>query len=210
MTTNIYNAASTNNLKIPGLLYFLAGAIVLMGIITSEAFYPSGYSTFNNEISDLGATRQPNSVSFYPSSIIFNTVMWLAGILILIASFYQYKHFKKLLFTIPVVLFGLGLIGVGIFPGNVRPYHGMASMLTFISGGFCVLTSFKVVSSPFKYISILFGSITLLTYIIAVFASDLLISHIGIGGIERWVAYPIMLWLTGFGGYLMNTNQEKL
>jgi hypothetical membrane protein len=197
-----------NKLKLSGLLYFFAGAIVLMGIITAEAFYPSGYSTFKNEISDLGATRQPNSVSFEPSSTIFNTVMLLAGIFVLVASFYQHKYFTKLLFTIPVLLFGLGLVGVGIFPGNVRPYHGMASMLTFISGGFCAFTSFKIVSLPFKYISILFGSITLLTFIMAVFAPGLLISHIGIGGLERWVAYPIMLWLTGFGGYLMSNRNS--
>jgi hypothetical membrane protein len=196
-----------NKLKLSGILYFLAGSIVLMGIITGEAFYPTGYSTFKNEISDLGATRQPNSVTFEPSSTIFNTVMLLAGIFVLVASFYQHKYFKKLLFTIPVLLFGLGLVGVGIFPGNVRPYHGMASMLTFVAGGFCAITSFKVVAFPFKYISILFGSITLLTFISAVFAPSLLISYIGIGGLERWVAYPIMLWLTGFGGYLMNEKQ---
>ena len=193
-----------NKIQLSGLLYFLAGAIVLMGIITAEAFYPSGYSTFKNEISDLGATRQPNSVSFEPSSTIFNTIMLLAGIMVLVASFYQHKYFKKLLFSIPVMLFGLGLVGVGIFPGNVRPYHGMAAMLTFLSGGFCAITSFKIVTFPFKYISISFGSIALLTWFSAVFASATLISFIGIGGLERWVAYPIMLWLTGFGGYLMS------
>ena len=152
-----------NKIQLSGLLYFLAGAIVLMGIITAEAFYPSGYSTFKNEISDLGATRQPNSVSFEPSSTIFNTIMLLAGIMVLVASFYQHKYFKKFLFSIPVMLFGLGLVGVGIFPGNVRPYHGMAAMLTFLSGGFCAITSLKIVKSPFKYISILFGLIALIT-----------------------------------------------
>ena len=195
---------SMKKTHISGILYFFAGAIVLMGIITAEAFYPSGYSTFKNEISDLGATRQPNSVSFEPSSTIFNTIMLLAGIMVLVASFYQHKYFKKLLFSIPVMLFGLGLVGVGIFPGNVRPYHGMAAMLTFLSGGFCAITSFKIVTSPFKFVSISFGSIALLTWFSAVFASATLISFIGIGGLERWVAYPIMLWLTGFGGYLMS------
>jgi hypothetical membrane protein len=197
-----------NKLKLSGLLYFLAGAIVLMGIITAEAFYPPGYSTFKNEISDLGATRQPNSVSFQPSSTIFNTIMLLAGLMVLAASFYQHKYFKKLLFSIPVMLFGLGLVGVGVFPGNVRPYHGMAAMLTFLSGGFCAITSFKIVTFPFKYISIFFGSIALLTWFVAVFASAVLLSFIGIGGIERWVAYPIMLWLTGFGGYLMSKGNS--
>lgn len=41
------------------------------------------------------------------------------------------------------MLFGLGLVGVGIFPGNKSPYHGMSAMLTFLSGGFCAITSFK-------------------------------------------------------------------
>jgi len=59
-----------------------------MGIITAEAFYPPGYSRFKNEISDLGATRQPNSVGFEPSSTIFNAIMLLAGIMVLVASFY--------------------------------------------------------------------------------------------------------------------------
>ncbi len=25
----------------------------------------------------------------------------------------------------------------------------------------------------------------------------------GSGGVERWVVYPLLLWLTGFGGYLL-------
>lgn len=79
-----------NKLKLSGLLFFFAGAIVLLGIITAEAFYPSGYTTFKNEISDLGATRQPNSVSYEPSSTIFNTIMLLAGLMVLIASLYQH------------------------------------------------------------------------------------------------------------------------
>lgn len=198
-----------NNIKLSGLIYFLAGAIVLMGIITAEAMYPPGYTTFKNEISDLGATKQPNSVSYEPSSGIFNTVMLLAGLMVLIASFYQHRYFRKLLFSIPVILFGLGLAGVGIFPGNKTPYHGMSAMLAFLSGGFCAITSFKIVTPPFKYISMVFGSVALLTWFLAVFAPATLISFIGIGGTERWVAYPIMLWLTGLGGYLMNKEDNE-
>ena len=105
------------------------------------------------------------------------------------------------------MLFGLGLVGVGVFPGNVTPYHGMAAMLTFLSGGFCAITSFKVVTLPFKYISIFLGSVALIAWFMAVFAPGLLLSSIGIGGIERWVAYPIMLWLAGLGGYLMSERK---
>jgi hypothetical membrane protein len=199
-----------NNLKISGLLLYLSGAIVLMGIIAAEAMYPSGYTTFNNEISDLGATKQPNSVSFEPSSSIFNSIMWLSGLMILTATFYQHKYFKKLLFTIPITLFGLGLFGVGIFPGNIRPYHGMSSMLAFLAGGVSAIASSKIVYSPFKYIGILLGIISLATWFIAVFSPSILLPYIGIGGTERWVAYPLMLWLTGLGGHLMNVKPENL
>lgn len=195
-----------NNLKLSGILFFFAGSLALMGIITAETFYPSGYSTFKNEISDLGATRQPNSVSYEPSSSIFSGVMFFSGLMILTATFNVHKYFKKWSFTIPVILFGLGLVGVGVFPGNIRPYHGMSSMLAFLSGGVTAIMTSKITIAPFKYIGILLGSIALTTWCIAVFLPSLLVPIIGIGGTERWVAYPLMLCLTGFGGYLMHNT----
>ena len=42
--------------KAAGALLFLAGAVVLMGIITAEALYPADYSTAANTVSDLGGT----------------------------------------------------------------------------------------------------------------------------------------------------------
>ncbi|MGZ4911320.1 MAG: hypothetical protein ACXV5N_13655 [Halobacteriota archaeon] len=42
-------------------LLLIAGIVAIMGIITAEATYP-GYSTAKNDISDLGATRPPNSI----------------------------------------------------------------------------------------------------------------------------------------------------
>ncbi|MDY6865767.1 MAG: hypothetical protein SVY15_07355 [Halobacteriota archaeon] len=50
-----------NKFEIAGLLLFLAGILIFMGIITGGVFYPEGYSTKDNEISDLGATRPPIS-----------------------------------------------------------------------------------------------------------------------------------------------------
>jgi hypothetical membrane protein len=178
-----------------------------MGIITAETFYPLVYTTFTNEISDLGSTRPPKSLSFEPSATLFNSSMFLTGICILPATFFQHRHFKKLLFTIPLALFSLGLVGIGIFPGNVSPYHGMSSMLVFLSGGIAAITSFKIALAPFKYFGIVFGSIALMVWVIAMFFPSFLISSIGMGGTERWVGYPLMLWVTGLGGYLMNKNE---
>ncbi len=190
--------------NLSGLLFFLAGSLALMGIITAEAMYPSGYTTFHNEISDLGSTKPPDILIYQPSAGIFNATMLLAGLMSVVASFYQYQYFKKLLFTVPIMLFGLGLVGVGLFPGNISPYHGMSSLLAFLSGGVAAVFSFKIVAAPFKYFGIAFGLIGLSTWFVAVFAPNLIVPFVGLGGTERWVAYPIMLWLVGLGGYLMH------
>jgi len=197
----------TGHLKISGALLFLAGSVAFMGIITAEAFYPEVYTTFKSEISDLGATRPPNSLIFEPSATLFNTSMLLSGIFILISTVLQHLFFKKLLFTIPFSLFGLGLVGIGIFPGNISLYHGLSSMLVFLSGGIAAITTFKIALAPFKYFGIVLGSIALTVWGLAMFFPSILLSSIGMGGTERWVAYPLILWVTGLGGYLMNKKE---
>ena len=77
-------------------------------------------------------------------------------------------------------------------------------MLAFLAGGVSAITSAKIVQSPYKYIGIVLGIISLTTWFMAVFSPSTLLPYIGIGGTERWVAYPLMLWLTGIGGHLMN------
>jgi len=79
-----------------GVLLFGAGVIALMGIISSEIFYPSGYSTSLHEISDLGSTRPPNSIIHQPSATIFNSTMIITGILISIAAWSVHSFYHKL------------------------------------------------------------------------------------------------------------------
>ncbi len=191
------------NIKLAGTLLFLAGSIILMGIITAEAFYPSGYTTANSEISDLGATVQPNSVSYQPSAAIFNYTMMIAGLMITVAAILQHKYLKKYLFTIPLLLLGVGMLGVGVFPGDKDPYHGMFALLTFNMGGLMAIVSFKIVSAPFSYIGIVFGLITIIT----LYTASFFIPIVGDGGTERWVAYPVVLWLTGIGGYMLSKKE---
>jgi hypothetical membrane protein len=195
-----------SNKKIAGALLFLAGSIILMGIITAEAFYPAGYTTANSEISDLGATIRPNSVTYQPSATIFNFTMMLAGLMIAIAALLQHKWYKKYLFSVPLLLLGIGMLGVGLFPGNKDPYHGMFALLTFNMGGLMAITSFKIVSAPFKYIGIVFGLITIIT----LWTASFFIPIIGDGGTERWVAYPVVLWLVGIGGYMLNETNSLI
>ncbi len=194
--------------KRAGLLFFLGGSVVLMGIITAEAFYPAGYSTANSQISDLGSTVPPASLIYQPSATIFNGTMLAAGFMVLMATWYLHQFFSKWLVSVPLTLFGLGLVGIGLFPGNRVPYHGLSAMLAFLSGGVSAIAAAKITSAPFRYFGLMFGSIALAAWFIAVLSPRLLFPLIGDGGTERWVAYPIMLWLIGFSGYLMNSVES--
>ena len=81
----------SSDLNYAGTLLFLAGFIALMGIITGEIFYPSGYSNGNSEISDLGSTRPPETLIYQPSAAIFNGTMILTGILVLAGAFFAHR-----------------------------------------------------------------------------------------------------------------------
>lgn len=185
---------------ISGILLFLAGSILLMGIITAEIFYPSGYTTADSEISDLGATRPlPESVSYQPSASIFNATMIVGGLLILAASCLLYRAGKKWYLVLFPALLGIGILGVGVFPGNNAFFHPLFALMTFISGGLAAIVSFRMTPRPFRYLLALLGIVSL----VFLFFSSLFIPILGDGGTERFVAYPLVLWMVGFGGYLV-------
>ena len=185
--------------KVAGCLLFLAGVIAFMGIITGEIFYPPGYSTATNEISDLGASQPLNSLIFQPSATIFNTTMIIIGVMIITGAYFVQLATRKRILSIPLLLVGIGALGVGIFPGNIAVWHRLFTGLTFISGGITAILSARVISGPYRYISICLGAIAL----VALAFANKFIPILGSGGTERWVAYPELFWLTGFGGYLL-------
>ena len=195
-----------------GTLLTLAGAVILFGIITAEALYPAIYTTHDNEISDLGATRPPDSIILQPSAGIFDGVMIAAGIAILLGAILLHRGFATRRVTISTGLLGLGVLGVGIFPGDRDPYHGIFALLAFVAGGAAAILSAKVQAAPLRYLSVLFGSVTLGALALAMFTdSTVIYRELGDGGIERWVAYPVVLWLVAFGGNLMShTNSDAL
>ena len=84
-----------NPLPLAGVLLSGAAAVILMGIITAEALYPGTYSTNGNEISDLGATRPPNSLILQPSAAIFDGTMLASGALILLAAFLVSRGMRR-------------------------------------------------------------------------------------------------------------------
>jgi hypothetical membrane protein len=194
--------AWATDLRLGGALLFLGGSTILMGIITAEALYPGTFSTGANEISDLGGTRPPNSVILQPSATIFDVSMALVGILVIAGSWFIHRAQRRRSVTIPAAILGVGALGVALFPGYTGDPHAIFSMVTFVSGAIAAISAARVTDAPFRYFSAGLGIVALVA-LASTFAGDASpLSPLGIGGIERWIAYPIVLWLIGFGGYL--------
>jgi len=177
-----------------------------MGIISAESLYP-GYSTSQNAISDLGATLPPHSIIKQPSASIFNASMILCGISIIAAAYGLLRSLADRLLAILLSLFGTGVLGVGIFPGNYGDVHAIFAMLAFVAGALSAISAYRVLIPPMRYLSAALGAVSLLDLLLYyLLAESSPFAVFGIGGLERWVAYPILLWVLGFGGYLMSSS----
>ncbi len=135
-----------------GTLLVVAGAGILMGIITAEALYPAAYSTGESMISDLGATEPPDSVILQPSAAIFDITMAVAGALVLAAAALAHRATGRRRLSIPLAILGTGILGVGLFPGNTAP-HPLFAQMAFIGGGVAAVLSGRVLGGAMGWIS---------------------------------------------------------
>ncbi len=198
------NVGQLSAAVVSGLALATAGVVILMGIITAEALYPGTYTTHDNEISDLGATKPPDSIIRQPSARIFNATMILSGALIIVAALGLRRAKNARRVWLSVLVIGIAVFGVGIFPGNRAPMHGIFALLAFTSGGVGAILSARAQARLSGWASMVLGAITLAVLLFAVVGSGTaLFDRFGDGGVERWVAYPVILWLVLFGGHLM-------
>jgi hypothetical membrane protein len=169
--------------------FFIAAFQFVLGLLMSEAFYP-GYSVSENYISDLGIG---------PSAMIFNVSVFLLGVLMMVGTFFLQRAFHNKVFTVFLILNAVGSMGVGVFPENLEPMHSIAALLIFLFGGLSILYSSRLMKRPFSLIGVLLG---ILSYVaLTLFVVQQYVG-LGVGGMERLVVYPILVWAIGFSGYL--------
>lgn len=186
--------------SVAGLLLLIAGSAVLLGISTAEALYPADYNVHRNTVSDLAAMR-PEDIVRQPSAAIFNTTMIVAGALIAIAAVLLYRSGAGLLTTIPVAGLGVGMIGVGVFPGNtVMAVHQLVSIATFLCGGVAAIVTAQLSSRTLRPVHVVLGGTALAFLLGYIFLPGLAVfDRLGEGGVERWIVYPVVLWIVIFG-----------
>ena len=182
--------------KVAGALLFVGSVQCLLGLVIAESLY-SGYSVSENYISDLGVGT---------TALIFNSSVFLLGVTAVAGAYFIQRAFDSRLLFVVFTLTGVGAMGVGLFPENFGVIHGIASLITFLFGGFSAIMSYKLQKPPLSYISVLLGVLSLVA--LALFGSGTYLG-LGKGGMERMIAYPTLLWAAGFGSYLMGYSRDQ-
>lgn len=179
-------------------------------------YFINGYSLANNTISDLGNTVCGPYGAMYvcsPLHLVMNISFVVQGSTMLTGALLIKKLFPKSPASTVgfgcMVLAGVGTILVGLFPENtVSVLHILGAGLPFMLGnaGMIVLgLSLQKLPKWLKIYTILSGIIGLVGLVL--FLAHLYLG-LGIGGMERIVAYPQTIWMIVLGSYLLITDPK--
>ncbi len=195
-----------DNAKLAGILLLVGSIQFTISLVISEAVYP-GYSTSANFISDLGVWGRPSAALFNPS-------IALLGTLNLVSSYLIKKKFNLGKVAYLFALASIGTLMVGFFPentvlvGSFPLIHGIAAFLAFLMSGAAAIAGYTYTKSPFRIISVVLGVASLVSFVLFLSTATSGSLGIGIGGLERMIAYPTLLWAISFGGYLLGLPSD--
>jgi len=183
-----------------GALLLLAGTVNIIFNTISEGIYP-GYNLGTNALSDMGAIGSQTYLLWNTQLMVTGILSLMGVILFLRSSVLPIPSLRTawILYVVPP----LGEIVVSLFPENsILALHAIGAFMVFIFGGLGSVYTYTFTKSPFRYLAVLLGVVSLLA--MALFAVP---SVVGFGIAERLVVYPINIWTISFAGYLMSTGQ---
>jgi len=195
-----------SNQKIAGIILFVGSFGFILAMQVSEFIDGASYNVANNYISDLGIYCATNASCIeLPSHNLFDISIFLLGLAIAFGSYFLYRAFRNRFFSGLLILSGIGAMGVGLFPENYAAEHELFSLVVFLFGGLAAIAAYKIERKPLNYFSPIIGMFSILMLVCFVAGYDL---GIGVGGMERMVAYPVLLWGVGLGAHMIAWDEE--
>jgi hypothetical membrane protein len=184
------------NWRSPGLLLVLGSFELLFLELLAEILYP-GYSVSLNYISDLGVGPEPSRTIFTVGIIVF-------GVFVTTSVYLRGGPAWEV--PILVALSGAGTIGVGVFDESWGTIHLVFAGLAFGIGSLAALVSSRTVKGP---LSVLFATLGVIGLIALGLQASGTFLGLGVGGMERMIYYPAVLWVLMYGIYLMSIEKCK-
>jgi hypothetical membrane protein len=191
------SATIADGARVAGVLLFLMAAQFMTVIMLAANMAPN-YDFVGGAISDLGSIPE--------TALLFNVSLLIVGALNLTAGYLLYRaHEKTWLFGLFAVA-GVGAVGASLVPIGTSGLHGLFALVAFVFFNLEALGAATIVRGPMRWVAIVAGVIGLAFSVLMVVGdagNPAVFGPIGHGGAERMIVYPVMLWLLGFGGYLM-------
>lgn len=220
MKAKLKRSNSANPIMIGSILWVSSIQYFVIQVLVALSFTPK-YSLSSNTISDLGNTVcgpygdklvcSPNYFLMNISFILLGLTMAVGAILLL-----RYLKCNRLASSgfLGLAFSGIGTVLVGLFPENtVSSLHIIGAGVPFLIGNLSlvILSRSLDLSQAFKIYTLLSGLVALSALVLFLSGQYL---GIGIGGMERIVAYPQTIWLISFGilnlkGQISDNNLEK-
>jgi hypothetical membrane protein len=180
-----------------GFAFFVLAA-QFMTVIMAAASMAPGYDLSGGAISDLG---------IIPSTApLFNLSLLVTGILNIAAAVSINLEERRTPTLVLAMLAGIGAIGAGIFNLHNPNLHGIFALLAFVFFNLQIIPMAARLHGPMRLLGFAFAMIGI-SYIVVMVIGDggnpAIFGALGHGGSERMIAYPPMLWLMAYGGFLM-------
>jgi len=209
----VASQAKAADRKLAGLL-FVSGSILFLLLTTaSEAIYPN-FSLQTNALSDMAALGSSTTV-IEETALLELAFCWILG------AYYLFRNTGRNRLMILNLLPGAGFLLAGVFPENVSIIgHSLGAMLVFPFGPLTVILSSKITRSPLRYLSVALGLFSAASTVILFFGWKIICGTcgyvqglssalLGLGGWESMSLYSLMIWLIGFGSYLLALNGDS-
>lgn len=183
-----------------GLLLAIGSAQFIVVMMLGEAVAP-GYSMHDNAISDLGVIGE--------TRLFFNASLVTIGLFNFLAGYYFVRIHGDRRLMVVFFAAGVGAMGAGLVPlDSPLGIHGPFALLAFLFFNLEAILCARLVPNPLRTISVVAGAVGLVFLAVMVLVDSHVIDPsgtIGHGGVERMIAFPMLIWMTIFGGYLLQT-----
>jgi hypothetical membrane protein len=142
------------------------------------------------------------------TALLYNTSTIILGVTVFVSSILIRDFHKSRIFFILFLISGLATIGVGVFPEDSRPMHGIVTPIALIFGALSAMFSYKLHEKPAAYFTVLLGAVSLVTglwfipYLGLSVESRAMFLGFYKGTLERIVIYTNLLWVLILGSQL--------
>lgn len=205
-------AETVSDRKRAGVLFLFGSMLFLLLTTASEAIYPN-FSLQTNAISDLAALGTSTAI-IEGTAILGLSITWILGM------YYIFRNEGRKGLMILNLLPGIGFLLAGVSPENVNlAVHSVGALLSFPFGAIIVIRSYRMIGSRFRYFAVGLGAVmSVSTFVIFAgwrvvcgtcgYTQGLTSLALGLGGWESLIIYPLIIWLVGFGNYLLTTGSR--